>query len=145
MRLELRPSYSLAAALVAAHGAAAFATVRLMPDLAGMALGAALLALGVAAAWSRALLRGRGAVRALTLVDGGRQVAVEHASGREVLTGLAGGRHVSRYLVVLRLGAPLRRAVLVAPGMLDADDFRRLRIWALWGKLPGVAAEQLAA
>jgi hypothetical protein len=29
--------------------------------------------------------------------------------------------------------------------MLPADDFRRLRIWALWGRLPRVAAAQLPA
>jgi hypothetical protein len=29
--------------------------------------------------------------------------------------------------------------------MLPAAEFRRLRIWALWGRLPGVAAAQLPA
>jgi hypothetical protein len=28
--------------------------------------------------------------------------------------------------------------------MLERGEFRRLRVWALWGKLPDVAAEQLA-
>jgi hypothetical protein len=27
--------------------------------------------------------------------------------------------------------------------MLEPREFRRLRIWALWGRLPGVAGEQL--
>ena len=129
--------------MMAAHGAAAFAAVRFMPGVAGIALAAALVALGLAAAWSRALLRGRDSIRSLVLGDG--QVAVQRGSGPEIKARLVATAHVSRHLVILRLGAPLRRAVLVMPGMLDADDFRRLRIWALWGKLPGVAAEQLAA
>jgi hypothetical protein len=29
--------------------------------------------------------------------------------------------------------------------MLGAKEFRRLRLWALWNRLPGVAATQLAA
>ena len=145
MRLDFRPSYSLATAMMAAHGVAAFVVVRLMPGVAGLALGVALLALGLAAAWSRALLRGRASVRALTLGGGDGEVAVHCRSAPEVHTRLAASRHVSRHLVILRFGSPLRRAVLVTPDMLDADDFRRLRIWALWGKLPGVAAEQLAA
>ena len=145
LRLDFRPSYSLAAAMMAAHGVAAFAVVRLMPGVAGLALGGALLALGLAAAWTRALLRGRTSVRAFTLGRRGAEVAVQCGSAPEVLTRLAADRLVSRHLVILRFGSPLRRAVLVTPDMLDADDFRRLRIWALWGKLPGVAAEQLAA
>ena len=29
--------------------------------------------------------------------------------------------------------------------MLGRADFRRLRLWALWGKLPAVAGKQLPA
>jgi hypothetical protein len=36
------------------------------------------------------------------------------------------------------------RTILVTRDMLGASEFRRLRLWALWGKLP-VAAKQLAA
>ena len=35
------------------------------------------------------------------------------------------------------------RTVLITRDMLGAEEFRRLRLWALWGKLPGVAPEQL--
>jgi hypothetical protein len=28
--------------------------------------------------------------------------------------------------------------------MLAPHEFRRLRLWALWGRVPGVAGEQLA-
>jgi hypothetical protein len=36
------------------------------------------------------------------------------------------------------------RTVLVTRDMLTVEEFRRLRLWALWGKLP-VAAKQLPA
>ena len=128
MRLELRPSYALAALIVSAHAAAALSVLWLMPNAWGAALGAALLALGGASAWSRALLRGRAAVRVLELL------ADEPA-------GAARRRYVSRLLVTLPLGG---RTLLVTADMLEPHEFRRLRIWALWGKLPAVAGEQLA-
>jgi hypothetical protein len=45
--------------------------------------------------------------------------------------------------VNLPILAPARRTLLVTPDMLGIDSFRRLRIWALWGKLAGVAGKQL--
>jgi hypothetical protein len=52
-------------------------------------------------------------------------------------------------MVALPLGAGLRRTLLVTGDMLAAEEFRRLRIWALWNRLPaarpGVAPKQLAA
>ena len=96
-----------------------------MKDGLGAALGVALVALGLAAAWSRALLRGRDAVRSLELSRGA-------LAGRR--------RYVSRFLVTL----PLRgRTLLVTADMLEPREFRHLRIWALWGELPAVAGEQL--
>lgn len=108
----------------------------------GAALALALLALGGASAWSRALLRGRDAVRVLEL--GAGQVRVRLGSGEEVEAPVAPRRYVSRLFVTLPLGAPLSRTLLVSADMLDAASFRRLRVWALWGKLPDVAAGQLA-
>jgi len=55
-------------------------------------------------------------------------------------------------LVALPLRSPSRRTLLVTADMLDPAEFRRLRIWALWNRLPkahlsdgNVAAKQLAA
>jgi len=45
--------------------------------------------------------------------------------------------------VALAVAAPYRRALLVTPGMLPPESFRLLRLWALWGRLPGVAPRQL--
>jgi hypothetical protein len=152
VRLRLHPSRVLAAAIIAAHAAAAGAVVFLMKDGFGAALGLALLALGVAAAWRRALLRGPDAVRAIEVHAEvhGNELSVELGDGRVVRVPVARRRYVSRALVTLALGAPARRwygarTLLVTADMLEAGEFRRLRVWALWGRLPGVAAEQLAA
>ena len=73
---------------------------------------------------------------------------VDLANGESLPAG-AGG-HVSRLMVTLALRAPAKRTLLVTADMLDRDSFRALRVWALWGKLPGVAGQpvvqkQLAA
>jgi hypothetical protein len=136
-RLALSPSWSLAAAIVALHAAAAAAVVFTWGNPGGYALGAALVALGLAAAWARALLGSR---RSVVAIVGDR---VELRNG-EQLTIAARPRHVNRLLVTLPLSArPVRRTILVTRDMLGAEEFRRLRLWALWGKLPGVAPEQL--
>jgi hypothetical protein len=134
--------------MIGAHAAAGMALLFLMPDFLGAALALAVAALGLAAAWSRALLRGRDAVRALEL--SGDAVVVELGDGRVVAARAARRRYVSRLLVTLRLRAPAfrgvgDRALLVTADMLDPGEFRRLRVWALWGRLPAVAGEQLAA
>jgi len=139
-RLELRPSPALAAAIIAGHAAAAAAAYLVVPGVMGAALGAALLALGLAAAWSRALLRSSSAVRAMEL--GGPQPVFELANGERFAADVAARRYVTRYMVALPLG---RRTLLVTADMLGAQEFRRLRIWALWNRLPAVAAKQLAA
>ena len=143
LRLELKPSPAFAAAIVAAHAAAAIAAYVAIPGPMTALLGGMLLTLGLAAAWSRALLRAAGSVRALEI--GGAEPLVELASGERVLARVASRRYVTRYVVALPLRAPFRRTLLVTADMLGLEEFRRLRIWALWSKLPGVAAKQLAA
>ena len=137
LRLELAPSPNLAIVIVALHAAAAACVWLALPGAAGVAVAALVLALGAVAAWDRALLRSASSVRVLELdeatplMDGSTKVSER--------------RYVTRFLVVLPPLAPMRRTIVVTADMLDADSFRRLRIWALWGKLPVVAAKQLAA
>jgi len=140
-RLELQPSPLLAAAIILAHAAAALAAYRVLPGAMGATLAVLLVALGAAAAWSRALLRARGSVRAIQL--GGPQPVFELADGDSFPAEVAKRRYVTRYVVALPVGKPLRRTLLVTADMLGAQEFRRLRIWALWNRLPGVAAKQL--
>ena len=61
------------------------------------------------------------------------------------VSGAAGRRYINRFMLALPVQGPVRRTVLVADDMLGEDSFRVLRIWALWGKLPQVAAQQLPA
>jgi len=113
-----------------------------MPGVSGAMLALALFVLGLAVAWSRALLRSPASVRAIEI--SGESLVLELRSGERRSAEAAERRFVSRVAVTLPLRRP-RRTLLVAAGMMAADDFRRLRIWALWGRLPGVAAAQLPA
>ena len=112
-----------------------------MPGAAGWLLAALLLALGIAAAWSRALLRSAASVRVLELT--GPKLEVQLASGESFPAEVAERRYVGRFVVALPLRSPVRRTILVTADMAGGDLFRRLRIWALWGRLPSVAAKQL--
>ena len=141
LRLDLRPSWRLSSLIAGLHAAAGASIFIASPDLAGGALAVLLAALGGAAAWDRALLRGRRSPRTLwVLADG--SLGVELADGTRLRAG-DGSRTVTRWVVTLPLEGSVRRSVLVVPGMLDAASFRLLRLWALWGRLPGVASAQL--
>ena len=126
--------------MVGAHLCAGAAAAIALPGWAGGALAAALAALGAASAWSRALLRSPQSVRGIRLSPGA--ATVELANGESLPAQAAG--HVSRFMVALALRAPARRTLLVTAGMLDRESFRTLRVWALWGKLPGVAGKPVA-
>jgi hypothetical protein len=137
--LQLAPSPALAAAIVAVHFAAAGAAAAALPGWPGGLLGAGLAALGLAAAWSRALLRSRRSMRCIRFEAG--KASVELAGGESFPVEPAG--HVSRFMVTLASPRP-RRRLLVTADMLGGEAFRVLRVWALWGKVP-VAGKQLAA
>ena len=141
LRLDLRPSWRLSSLIAGLHALAGASVVIASPNLAGAALAVLLAALGVAAAWDRALLRGRRSPRTLRVTADG-SLAVELADQTRLRSG-DGPRTVSRWLVALPLEGSVRRSVLVVPGMLDEASFRLLRLWALWGRLPGVASAQL--
>jgi len=146
LRLELGPSRRLAAAIVAAHAAAAVAAYIAIPGAMRALLSTLLLLLGIATAWSRALLAASASIRAIEI--GTERLAIELASGERFTAEVASRRYVTRYLVVLPLRSRSRRTLLVTADMLAPEEFRRLRIWALWNRLPparGVAAKQLAA
>jgi hypothetical protein len=141
-RLEFAPSWVLAALIVVLHSAAAASVFVAMDGWAGTALAVALVLLGITAAWARALHRSRASVRALVI--SGSEIALELGSGERVAVELAPRRHVGRFMVTLGVRRPMRRAILVTADMLEPEEFRRLRLWALWGRVP-VAAKQLSA
>lgn len=129
--------------LVCAHGAAAACAWLVLPGVAGALLAGALFALGLAAAWSRALLASQASVRTLE-IDGPR-VVLGLASGEVFPAEIGERRFVSSFMVSLPVRRPVRRTLVVTAGMLRRAEFRRLRVWALWGKLPPVAPAQLPA
>ncbi len=143
LRLRLSPSPAFAAALVALHACAALCVLLVLPSFPGAALASCLMALGLAAAWSRALLRSAGSVRAIEIEAGG--ASFELAGGERIAAQLTRRRYVNRFMVALPVEGRLRRTVLVTLDMLGEESFRMLRIWALWGKLPQVAPQQLPA
>ena len=144
LRVELAPSVFLASALIALHAVAGLCVLAVMPGVPGLLIGALLLALGAATAWSRALLRAASSVRALEL--SGAELTVELANGAFLAAEVAERRYVGRFMLMLPVrldaGRAVRRTILVTCDMAGADSFRRLRVWALWGKLP-VAAGQV--
>jgi hypothetical protein len=143
LRLELKPSLLLAIAIVALHAGAAASVLIALPGIAGALIGAGLCALGALAAWREALLRSPSSVRVLELE--GPALDITLASGRTCGGEVAPRRYVGRLVVTLALRGPVRRTLLVTRDMLDPDSFRALRVWALWGRLPAVAAKQLPA
>ena len=144
LRLELRASRILAGALLLVHALAAACIALVLPGVWGAALAALVAALGVATAWDRALLRSARSVRHIDLYAGGQAVLGLGDDSRLQGT-IATRRNISPWWVTLPLEGRVGRTLLVARDMLSEGDFRRLRIWALWGRVPRVAAPQPAA
>jgi hypothetical protein len=143
LRLELSPSPRLALLILALHCGAGAAALAVAGGIPGAALCVALVALGAAAAWSRALHLSPASVRVVELE--GSRASLTLGNGRLLSGELAERRYVSRLAVALPLRRPVGRTIFVTADMLDVKSFRALRLWALWGKLPTVASRQLQA
>lgn len=135
---QLTPSRWIATFIVFVHGASAAALLALSDAAIGWILAALMVALGIATAWDRALLRAGRSVRGFE-VQGPDRIVLELSSHERLASRVGSRRWVSAHLVALPIAAPLRRTLVIADDMLDPDAFRRLRLWALWGRLPGVA------
>lgn len=144
LRLELSPSPVLAAAIIGVHLAAAAGVALALPGAAGWGMAALMLALGAESARDRALLRARHSTRAIELC-GPDDLVLVLADGRRVVSAVGPGRWVTRFCVALPVRAPWRRTLLVTRAMLGEPSFRLLRLWARWGRVPGVATGQLPA
>jgi hypothetical protein len=134
VRFDVSPSPRFAAAIVGAHLAAAIAVYSVLQGWAAATLAIALFLLGCAAAWSRALLRSPASVRAIQV--GGDQPIFELANGESLSAAVGERRYVTRFVVALPLGRPLSRTLLLTADMLGPREFRRLRLWSLWNRLP---------
>jgi len=126
---------------VALHAAAALCMLLVVPSIAGAALALLFAALGLAAGWARGLLGSAKSPRALELSE---ELTIELKDGTRFPAALSARPHVSRYMVTLPVVQPVRRTLLVSRDMLTAQEFRRLRLWALWGRA-SVAHKQLPA
>jgi hypothetical protein len=133
LRLQLRASRLMAAAIVSLHLGAAACLTAVMPGAAGALAAGLVLLLGATSAWDRALLRGRSSVRALELRADASAVFTL-ANGRRLDGRVATRRNVNRWWVTLPLRGATSRTVVVVRDMLPADEYRRLRMWALWGR-----------
>jgi hypothetical protein len=143
LRLALKPSPLLAAIILGLYGIAGACAIVSLPGMPGMLLAAALGALGAIASWDRALLRSASSVLAIELQ--GPEAIIHLAGGASFPADISARRYVSRFVVALPVRRPMRRTILVTQDMLSDDSFRRLRVWALWRRLPAVAAKQLPA
>jgi hypothetical protein len=144
LRLNLRASRALAVVLALVHGTGSICLLIVAPGVAGATLALLILALGAAAARDRALLRARGSVRALELA-GDAVATLELADGRRVTAHVGRRRHVGPWWVSLPVEGTARRNLVVVRDMLPAEQFRALRLWALWGRVPDATGLRSAA
>jgi len=143
LRLELKASPRLAAVIVALHAAAAWSFLTVLTGWPGSLLAALTVLLGSATAWDRALLRSQQSPKRVEIHSGGTAKCL-FANGDSGALQRLGGIAVTRYWVACGLAAPGRRTLFVAADMLAPAALRTLRLWVLWGKLPGVAFAQAA-
>jgi hypothetical protein len=124
------------------HLVAALCFLTVLTAWAGISAALLIVALGITAAWDRALLRSRRSPSFIEIRSAGEAVCL-FANGDSAALEAQGGSTITRHWVSLRLRSPLRGSLLVVAGMLPGESFRLLRLWALWGKIPGVAQQQL--
>jgi uncharacterized membrane protein len=143
LNLELSPSRGFAAIIVTVHAAAAACVAAVLPGITGALVAVLLLALGIFTALDRALLRRSHSVRTL-LIEGPHGLGLVTANGRRFDVPVGNRRHVSRLAVILPVRHTMRRTIVVTRDMLDRESFRKLRLWALWGRVPSAAGELFA-
>ena len=136
IRFQLSRSPWLAAAILGANGLAAACLFVVLPLAPGIGVAALLFALGLATARDRAWLAGRNAVRAIE-ISGPEQVTLETAEGVRRHASVGPRKIVNRLFVSIPVRTSMRRTILVTADMLGGGEFRALRMWALWGQVPG--------
>ncbi len=136
MPIGLRPSHQLAFILIVAH--AATAALLWMLGLPVWLAGAATLLLLVSAAHSvrhHALRRGPHAITTLAFSDR-EAVRITVGDGRSCRGQVLDSSMVGVRMTILNIALDGRRRrahVILLADSLDADDFRRLRVWLRWG------------
>jgi toxin CptA len=137
VRVHLRPSRSLAAAVIVSHAAALGAVVFTLPTVAAMVAGAG-VALSALEHLRQALHRTPLSVVGLEF-GADAKVAVAGPAGEWSVATLKSVAVPAPWLAVatMRDSAGQRRAVVVLPDAIDPEAFRRLRVWLRWGTVAG--------
>jgi hypothetical protein len=132
VRLTLMPARGWAVIVMLVHALAALAALAFLPGAAAGLVVAGLVLSG----WlggSAALLRGPHAVREMHLrIDGSASYRDGTGAWREAP--VASAASLGHRFVALGLGrGRARRNIVLVPGAVEADSFRRARVWARWG------------
>jgi|SRR5258705_5285270 toxin CptA len=135
LRISLRPSRLLAAILLLAHAAAITAVLMVeLPRWLKVVAIALLVAQCVVVVRRQAFLMGADAATAIEVTSDHRMNVETRSSGwceYDVL----GSTYVTSYLTVLNLRRPgnrMAKHVTLLRDSLNADDFRKLRVWLRW-------------
>ena len=135
LRIGLRPSRLLAAILLLAYGAAITAVLMVdLPQWFKVVAIAVLFAQCVVVVRRRAFLLGADAATAIEVTSDHR-MSVETRSSGWCEYDVLGSTYVTPYLTVLNLRRPgnrMAKHVALLPDSLNADDFRKLRVWLRW-------------
>ena len=126
---------------MAVHAAAAACILTTMTGFLGISLALLVFALGGISARERGLLRAAGSPRAIEIHPSGAATVVLEG-GERIAVRPVRGVGVTRHWVALAPASLTGRSVLVTAGMLGAANARQLRLWALWGRVTGVAPVQ---
>lgn len=133
--IRLQPSYYLAALLGLTHAAAGLVLWPLaLPPGVKAAIAILLIVSLIYYLRKDALLTAHDAVVALTLTEEMSCILIAR-SGQSMTCNLSDNTFVAPYLTVINL-QPVEqffmRSVVILPDSIDAEEFRRLRIWLQW-------------
>jgi len=135
-QFQLQPSRYLAAALIAAHGAAYTALLPLtLPLWAKAALAPIFLFSLIYHLRRDAWLSATSASAGMLLQ--GDQIVLSTRAGGEVAGTVSRNSLVTPWVTVLNVlpqGARFSRSVIILPDSLDAEAFRQLRVILKWGR-----------
>ena len=146
LRIELKASRLLTAALVVVHVTAAAAVLAAVAQWQWRLAAAAVLAVSAwQTLWRYGMLRDPRSVIALEL-SGECGCAIAYRDGRIDSCAVCASTYVAAWLIVLDLaqaGSRLRRHVVVAPDSTTPEAWRRLRVRLRWSR-PHAGADAAA-
>lgn len=135
LNVQRRPSRQLAALLYAAHAVSIVLLWSLTLPVALKVAIAVLVVISLIHYLSQdAWLTAHHAVTAFTLTEARQCTATLH-SGKSVTGEVLGGTFVAPYLTVILYqpeGKFFTRSIVIFPDSIDAEIFRKLRVWLRW-------------